>query len=683
MATLNDSMRNMEGVSDSTWKQVSSDIAGANQQLDDMANKQNSSVPSSTQKVGSSLGALAKRALTTAAALAGPAVVLKKGFSRLTEIDNAKAKLTGLGNSTAKVKTIMQNANAAVKGTAFGMGEAATTAATAVAAGIKPGKQLQNYLSLIGDTATIAGTDMTEMGSIFNKVAANGKVDAEMMNQLTDRGIPAWSLLAKASGKSVAQIRDQVSAGKVDLDLFTKAMDKGMGGAAKKMGTSTFSAAFKNMGAAVGRIGANILDGGGDGGGLFSQMKPTLTAITKSLSGLEKGAANVGKVLGVAFKGIVDGFKIVGSAVRIAMTPFRALAKRISVVSGKNKDFSTMRAVIAGVTTAVTGLVIAYGTFKTVMAVTNGVKRIAGFLDKVAIARSVLKTKATIAEAAATKTAQGAQVGMNAALLASPLTWVVIGIMAIVAVLVVLQKKFNIFGKLKNLFSSFGEKIKSVGGKIKGSFAKIGDSAKKIGTGFKKHFGNAWSTFKGFVKKIGDKCPGLKNFFSGIVMFISGVFTGKWKKAWSGVVKIFKTTFNGIKAAAKAPLNAVIWLVNRAIDGLNKFKVKIPKGVPKIGGKAFGFNISHIPQLAKGTANAAGGLTMVGEQGPELVELPKGSRVNTAGQTRRMETSRTNNITIRNLIGSAQIRSDKDIKDLAYELAKLLTDESGDVPDVV
>ena len=51
----------------------------------------------------------------------------------------------------------------------------------------------------------------------------------------------------------------------------------------------------------------------------------------------------------------------------------------------------------------------------------------------------------------------------------------------------------------------------------------------------------------------------------------------------------------------------------------------------KIGGALFG-----IPGFASGTTYAPGGLALVGERGPELVNLPRGSRVNTASQTAAM-----------------------------------------------
>ncbi|NKR80219.1 hypothetical protein GS491_23835 [Rhodococcus hoagii] len=73
-----------------------------------------------------------------AAAAGVLAASITKGRGRLTAIEQAQAKLSGLGNSTQSVGKIMDNALASVKGTAFGLGDAATVAASAVAAGIKP-----------------------------------------------------------------------------------------------------------------------------------------------------------------------------------------------------------------------------------------------------------------------------------------------------------------------------------------------------------------------------------------------------------------------------------------------------------------------------------------------------------------------------------------------------------------
>ena len=125
----------------------------------------------------------------------------------------------------------------------------------------------------------------------------------------------------------------------------------------------------------------------------------------------------------------------------------------------------------------------------------------------------------------------------------------------------------------------------------------------------------------------------LKPILNGIIDFVQGVFSGNWSRAWEGIVNIVKGIFGGIVSAVKAPLNSVIGLVHKFIGGLNKLSV--PDWVPGIGGK--GVNIPNIPMLAKGTdyfsGSAYGNLAIVGEKGPELVNLPTGSKVNTAKET--------------------------------------------------
>lgn len=210
---------------------------------------------------------LTKPAIAAAGALGG--LTIAKGWQRLTAIDDAKVKLEALGNSAEDVSVIMDNALTSVKGTAYSLDEAATTAASAVASGIKPGKQLEGYLRTVADTAAVAGTSMADMGSIFNKVAAKGKVDAEILNQLSDAGVPALQLLADQLGVTTEKVSEMVSAGEIDFATFQEAMKKGVDGAAVMMGTKTVTGAISNIGASLSRIGSNFLDAGGKGEGFL------------------------------------------------------------------------------------------------------------------------------------------------------------------------------------------------------------------------------------------------------------------------------------------------------------------------------------------------------------------------------------------------------------------------------
>ena len=109
----------------------------------------------------------------------------------------------------------------------------------------------------------------------------------------------------------------------------------------------------------------------------------------------------------------------------------------------------------------------------------------------------------------------------------------------------------------------------------------------------------------------------LISIFQGLIDFITGVFSGNWSQAWNGVVQVFGGLWDGLVAIVKAPINAVIGLINGAINGLNSISVDIPDWVPFVGGSHFGLDIPTIPMLASG--GFTDGVSIAGEAGMEAV----------------------------------------------------------------
>ena len=107
----------------------------------------------------------------------------------------------------------------------------------------------------------------------------------------------------------------------------------------------------------------------------------------------------------------------------------------------------------------------------------------------------------------------------------------------------------------------------------------------------------------------------IKGVFSGLIQFITGVFTGDWKKAWDGVQKIFGSVFEGMKELFKIPINWIIDGINAFIKGLNK--LKIPEWVPGVGGK--GLNLATIPKLEQGAVLEKGQVGFLEGNGAEAV----------------------------------------------------------------
>ena len=139
------------------------------------------------------------------------------------------------------------------------------------------------------------------------------------------------------------------------------------------------------------------------------------------------------------------------------------------------------------------------------------------------------------------------------------------------------------------------------------------------------HCMNVFATLSNMIKTIVSYITGyiksLIKVFSGLIDFVVGIFTKDWDKAWGGLKESFIGIWDGIANAIKTPLNLVIDMfeglmngvvsaVNGIIAAVNKLSFKVPKWVPEIGGKEFGFDIKKmsrvsIPRLATGGYVAA------------------------------------------------------------------------------
>ena len=133
---------------------------------------------------------------------------------------------------------------------------------------------------------------------------------------------------------------------------------------------------------------------------------------------------------------------------------------------------------------------------------------------------------------------------------------------------------------------------------------------KVLASVFSEYLGNAISYIMPIVQNI-------VNVFSGICDFITNVFAGNWSAAWDNVVSIFQNYFQAIVGYAKAPINAVVSIINGVIQGINECGFTIPDWVPVVGGKDFRIDIPEIPMFASG--GFTNGPSVAGESGTEAV----------------------------------------------------------------
>lgn len=157
--------------------------------------------------------------------------------------------------------------------------------------------------------------------------------------------------------------------------------------------------------------------------------------------------------------------------------------------------------------------------------------------------------------------------------------------------------------------------------------------------------GNVFATVIGFLI---DRIGNVWEAFSGLIEFLTGVFTGDWEKAWSGIKTIFSAIWDSLKGIVQGVINVIIDIVNGCIRKLNTISVDIPDWSPIGAGKKFGFNlgeISHV-QFEKGTKGAYNtpDTYIAGENGPELITGMSNKKVYTANETAGMLGNSENNV---------------------------------------
>lgn len=141
--------------------------------------------------------------------------------------------------------------------------------------------------------------------------------------------------------------------------------------------------------------------------------------------------------------------------------------------------------------------------------------------------------------------------------------------------------------------------------------------------------GGALNAFFDNIKIVWD---GIKGILDGVIDFIQAVFAGEWEAAWSAVKDIFANIFGMIVELAKSPLNAVIGLVNKAINGINSLIDGINNNGLAEAVEGLGFNIPDIPKIPNIPMLARGGVlssgsAIVGEAGAELLSMSNGRAI--------------------------------------------------------
>lgn len=210
------------------------------------------------------------------------------------------------------------------------------------------------------------------------------------------------------------------------------------------------------------------------------------------------------------------------------------------------------------------------------------------------------------------------------ALLANPLTWIALAVGALIGVIILLAMNWDVVTKwISDVWGGF------VGWLTDGLNAFMG------------WWNGLWTGVWEFIVSVWDNIvTSVVGFFTGlwdgIVAIGDGIATW-WNGLWEGMVGFFETIFSGIgdfvggifTGAMNIIIGALNWgidIINGLIGGINV----LLDGVRLATNGTVDFHVNEIPNipgLATGGTITSSGTVLVGEQGPELLNLGRGASV--------------------------------------------------------
>ena len=497
------------------------------------------------------------------------------------------------------------------------------------------GEAVFDQLTKIGNMGSAFGVQedaLVEMTRQFSQVQQAGVAYTEDLNILADRGIPIYQALAEATGSTVAEVKKMASEGQITAEVYNAAIDSMAATTQGAMDaqSQTFSGMMSTLQDNLTKLAGLLTEQ------LFNAVKGVLDVFLPLVEAFVSAYAESGS-LSQAFASVVvpalenvgvnvewlqkiwDTFTnflndVYNSMILPLFDGFREMVDDTAQNFSKNSDsimniFENVGDILSDVWDSV--IKPMWDAFMEVMFTLWGV-----FSDNIG---NVLKLWETVSEALKKVWDSIVKPVWDALMEAIKKVWGVFQ-----EYMPEIQRIVDeVFGMIQSLWESvLKPALDAIGGFIQNVLLPIWDTVFT--------YGILPVVETVFQTIIGLWDNSLKPIFQGIIDFLGGVFTGDWERIWNGLSSIFSGVWEGLKALAKAPLNFIINMLNKVIDGLNQ--VQVPDWVPLVGGK--GINIPRIPTLWKGTNFTIGGPTLVGEQGPELVNMPRGASVMPAHKTR-------------------------------------------------
>lgn len=466
-------------------------------------------------------------------------------INRMDTMSNYSRTMTAITGSSDVATASLAKLKDMTKGTAYGLDTAASSVQNFVTRGMGTGDAV-NQVKAWSDAVAFYGDgtndSLREVTDALGKMMTKGKVEMDQLDRLTDRGIDAVGIYAKATGQSSSVVQSNLSKGTISAQDFINtvsgAFENGtngvlnISGAAKKAG-DTWATSIANAKAAVTRGLISVIDG------------------------VNEGLSNAG------FGTILDGIKSLGSTAETVLNNVGNIASGTitllapvagwiaNCASSVINNWSAISPIVYGVAAAIAAYCAAMAIVKAVELVSTGIKM-------AMCVAAYAHAAATGTEVTATAAATATQLGLNTALLSCPLTWIILLIVALIGVIVLVASK-----------------IAKTGGVAKSTFGVICGSLKVVVSVVE-------NLIIGVVNTIISLLIELWNLIAKLANFLGNVF----RNPVGAVAKLFCDLLDTIMSVAQSVAQTIDTLIGTDLsDGISGVRNQFSNYVDGIVGK--------------------------------------------------------------------------------------------------
>ena len=229
-----------------------------------------------TQQLDNSFNSLGSKLKTLAVGL-GVGALGKSILDTGVQFDSMQMRLTTLLGSAGKAQSVFETIKKDAATTPFDVASLVQANSLLIGAGVNSSQARIDVLGLGNAIAATGGgaDELSRMAVNLQQIKTLGKASAMDVKQFAFAGIPIYQMLAKSTGKSVAELKEMDVTYEQLTDSFAKASEKG----------GMFFKGLENQSKTVGGQISNLKDQFTfllyD---VFNQLKPAIFAIVKGLS---------------------------------------------------------------------------------------------------------------------------------------------------------------------------------------------------------------------------------------------------------------------------------------------------------------------------------------------------------------------------------------------------------------